>query len=275
MNKSNKALILVGHGSTENPDSSAPTFEHADEIRRRGIFSEVVCAFWKEEPSLREVYRMLDSEEVYVVPNFISEGYFTREVIPRELRLDRETTEVDGKTIHYCDPVGIHESMTRLILHRAEEVAEGIDPAETSLFIVGHGTKLNAQSTVAIKAQVSLIANGAYGFAEVLEAYMEEAPFIAKWDELAKSPNVVVVPFFIADGLHSYQDIPVMLGIEKEITAAASEREVFRENPYHLRGRTLLYSSAVGTDPLMADVILDQVKAFDEKHLAVAVTESN
>ena len=55
-----------------------------------------------------------------------------------------------------------------------------------------------------------------------------------------------------------------MLGIEREITAAASEREVFRENPYRLRGKTLFYSSAVGTDALMPDVILDQVRAFDE-----------
>lgn len=266
MDKPEAALILVGHGSTENPDSSAPTYEHADELRRRGIFGEVVCAFWKEEPSLREVYRMVDRREIYVVPNFISEGYFTREVIPRELRLDGATTEVDGKCVRYCDPVGIHESMTRLILHRAAEVAPGVPPEKTSLLVVGHGTKLNAQSTDAIKAQVKLIAAGDYGYAEVLDAYMEESPFIAKWDELAAAPNVVVVPFFIADGLHSYQDIPVMLGIERELTAAASEREAFRENPYDLRGRTLFYSSAVGTDSLMAEVILDQVQAFDAKH---------
>ena len=42
---------------------------------------------------------------------------------------------------------------------------------------------------------------------------MEEEPLIAKWDEFATQPNVVVVPFFIADGLHSYEDIPVLLGI--------------------------------------------------------------
>ena len=263
MDKSEAALILVGHGSTENPDSSAPTYEHADELRRRGVFAEVACAFWKEEPSLREVYRMVDSEEVYVVPNFISEGYFTREVIPRELGIDGPTSYVDGKRVHYCDPVGIHASMTRLILHRAGEVAPGVAPADTSLLVVGHGTKLNAKSAEAIKSQVALIAGGNHGYAEVLDAYMEEAPCIAEWDQLAASPNVVVVPFFIADGLHSYQDIPVMLGIERELTAAASEREVFRENPYHLRERTLFYGSAVGTDKLMADVILDQVRAFD------------
>ena len=31
---------------------------------------------------------MIDADDIYVVPNFISEGYFTRTVIPRELELD-------------------------------------------------------------------------------------------------------------------------------------------------------------------------------------------
>ena len=74
IDKRDSALILVGHGSTLNPDSSGPTFQHADEIIRRNAFAEVHCAFWKEEPSLREVLYMVESESVYVVPNFISEG---------------------------------------------------------------------------------------------------------------------------------------------------------------------------------------------------------
>ena len=84
------ALLIVGHGSTVNPDSSAPTLRHAVEIRRRGMFAEVACCFWKEEPSLRDALLFFRDEtirEVYVVPNFISEGYFTRTVIPRELEL--------------------------------------------------------------------------------------------------------------------------------------------------------------------------------------------
>ena len=96
---------------------------------------------------------------------------------------------------------------------------------------------------------------------------MEEQPFIADWAKLAKTPNVVVVPFFIADGLHSYQDIPVLLGIEKDEGEAASQREVFRQNPYHLRDKTLYYSSAIGTGRLMADVILDLVEDFDNHKL--------
>jgi sirohydrochlorin cobaltochelatase len=74
------------------------------------------------------------------------------------------------------------------------------------------------------------------------------------------------VPFFIADGLHSYQDIPVLLGIEPEPTAAASRRAIFRKNPRLLRGRALYYASAIGTEPLFADLILDQAEAFDSQH---------
>ncbi len=265
--KPNSALIIVGHGSTVNPDSSAPTFDHAEALLRRGVFGEVHCAFWKEEPSLRQVLHMVDRDDIYVVPNFISEGYFTETVIPRELEIGGPLSTRGGRTIKYCEPVGNHPRMTELLLHRAAQIAPGVPPAETSLFIVGHGTGLNENSAVAAKREVERIA--ALGlYAEVLNAYMEEEPLISKWDEYAKCPNVVVVPFFISDGLHSYEDIPVLLGIAEASPGAASagDRDVFRRNPYRLRGRTLCYASAIGTEPLIADLILEQVAAFDAQH---------
>jgi sirohydrochlorin cobaltochelatase len=260
------ALILVGHGSTLNPDSSAPTHRHADAIRKTNLFGEVVCAFWKEEPSMREVHYMLRSKTVYIVPVFISEGYFCQQVLPRELRVEGPITKRGDSTLFYCDPVGIHPSMTKLLLKRADEVAPGVPRDQTSLVIVGHGTSLNENSRKAIEQQVALIRDGGYGFAEVVDAYMEEAPFVAKWLELTTAPHVVVVPFFIADGLHSYQDIPVLLGMESEPTAAASQNEVFRHNPHELHGRKLYYCNAIGTEPHLAEVILDQVNDFDAKH---------
>jgi sirohydrochlorin cobaltochelatase len=264
LNKTDSALIIAGHGSTLNPDSSAPTWELAETIAARGVFGEVHCAFWKEEPSLRQVLHCVDRKDVYVVPNFISEGYFTQTVIPRELGLTGARNEIGGRTVKYCAPVGSHERMTSLLLKRAAEVAPGISPAETSLFIVGHGTGLNDNSAVAAKREVARIQElGLYG--EVIAAYMEEPPFIAKWDEIATRPNVVVVPFFIADGLHSYEDIPVLLGIAEKSPGAASANAaaVFARNPYRLRGRTLYYASSIGTEPGFAEAILDQVAAFD------------
>ncbi len=273
---STSALLIIGHGSTVNPDSGAPSLAHAAAIRRRGLFAEVACAFWKEEPGLRDWPLLFDPaiRDVYVVPNFISEGYFTRTVIPRELELDRlpdgtpAPTTVRADTAqrwHYCEPVGNHPSMTELLLRRAREAAPGVPEAETSLLIVGHGTGLNDNSAFAAKEQAARIHElGRY--AAVLNTYMEEPPLIADWPTLTSTPHVVVVPFFISDGLHSYQDIPVLLGIESEITASASERlrqgEVFSENPRHLHGRSLYYASAIGTEPQFAQVIVAQAEAF-------------
>jgi len=267
VSKPNSALLILGHGSTENPDSSQPCWDHAEAIASSGRFAKVYCAFWKEEPSFRQIWPMIEEPEVYIVPNFISEGYFTREVLPRELELTGPTTRRGDRLIHYCNPVGIHPSMTELLTKRAlEMIGDRIAPEETSLIIVGHGTGLNAKSAEAIKAQVEALRAGPVPFDRVIDAYMEEAPYIADWRDLADTRHVVVVPFFIADGLHSYQDIPVLLGIESEPTEAASQREVFRHNPHEFEGRFLWYSSAIGTDPLLAEVIVDQVAHFDAQH---------
>ncbi len=45
-------------------------------------------------------------------------------------------------------------------------------------------------------------------YANVLNVYMEEFPLVSDWRVLTSTPNIVVVPFFISDGLHSYEDIP-------------------------------------------------------------------
>jgi sirohydrochlorin cobaltochelatase len=289
IDKSKAALLIVAHGSTVNPDSSAPTLAHAAEIRRRKIFADVGCAFWKEEPSLRDALFLFDPEsirEVYVVPNFISEGYFTQTVVPRELELTgRITKRSNGQIWKYCEPVGNHPMMTELLLKRASEVAPGVDPAETSLLIVAHGTDLNENSAVAAKREAEKIrALGKY--ATVLNVYMEEPPLVSDWRKLTKTRNVVVVPFFISDGLHSYEDIPRLLGITDDhpersdgeskdpaelpsgfITGSldfarddvqANRGEIFRSNPYKVDNRLLFYAPSIGTDPGFADIILEQ-----------------
>ena len=274
--KPDAALLIVAHGSTVNPDSSAPTLAHAAEIRRRKIFADVGCAFWKEEPSLRDAIFLFDPEsirEVYVVPNFISEGYFTQTVVPRELELNgRITKRSNGQVWKYCDPIGNHPMMTELLLTRASEVAPGVDPAESSLLIVAHGTDLNENSAVAAKREAEKIrALGKY--AAVLNVYMEEPPLVSDWRKLTKTRHVVVVPFFISDGLHSYEDIPVLLGIAVaagvdrgrpgSAPPATARGEIFRRNPYRIGDRNLFYAPSIGTDPGIADIILEQ--AFTAK----------
>jgi sirohydrochlorin cobaltochelatase len=267
------ALVLVGHGSTLNADSSAPTYQHGDELRRRGLFAQVIECFWKLEPNICAVLREVYAPRAFIVPVFISEGYFTEEVIPRELgfcqngqtnfaRVQRR----GGQTLHYCGPVGTHDSMTEVILRRAREVVEKFPfprapkPKETSLFIAGHGTGNNENSRKAIERQVELIrAMGTY--AEVHPVFMEEEPRVADCYEMASAKNIVMVPFFISDGLHSMEDIPVMLGeVERVVRERLKNGQPTWRNPTEKNGKLVWYSKSIGSEPHIADVILERVR---------------
>lgn len=272
---SDSALVLVGHGSTLNADSSAPTFQHADELRRRGLFAQVLECFWKEHPTIAGVLRGVFTPRAFIVPLFISDGYFTEQVIPRELGFcrngDTDFARVqrrEGRELHYCGPVGTHPSMTGVILARAQEVVAAHPapaepppaPGEISLFIAGHGTGRNENSRKAIERQVELIAaRGTY--ASVHGVFMEEPPRIGDCYALATTRDVVVVPFFISDGLHSQEDIPVLLGeLETAVQARLRRGEPTWPNPTERQGRRVWYARSVGREPLLADVILERVR---------------
>ena len=247
------ALLILGHGSTENADSSHSVRMYADSLRQRDLFAEVHCAFWKEEPHFDAIIDAIASPTIYIVPAFVSEGYFTRQIIPRELGLRGRTTATGRHTIYYCDPVGSHPSMTRRLLERASELTTSIDRNEVAIIIVGHGTPRDSRSSAAVKMQVGKITGQGAGFAEITDAYLSEPPLISEWDQLVRAANVVVLPFFIAEGLHSREDIPEALGFDPSTG----------NGPHSLRGRTLYYSDAIGAEADIADVVLEQVLAFD------------
>jgi sirohydrochlorin cobaltochelatase len=272
------ALVLIGHGSTLNPDSSGPTHQHADELRRRGVFAQVQEAFWKQEPGLAGVLRGVFAPRVFIVPLFISEGYFTEQVIPRELGLcandqpDFPRVQRRGaQTLHYCGPVGTHDSMTEVLLARARETMEKFPggqppaPEDTTLFIAGHGTGNNENSRKAIERQVELI-RPLRRYAAVHAVFVEEEPRIADCYALAPVPNIVMVPFFISDGLHSFEDIPVMLGEpEADVQARFKAGQPTWINPTTKHGKRVWYTPSIGTEPRLADVILERVREMADQ----------
>jgi sirohydrochlorin cobaltochelatase len=264
-------LILVGHGSTLNAESAEPTYQHAEELRRRGIFADVLEAFWKQEPAIAGVLRGAFTPRVFVVPLFISEGYFTEQVIPRELGLvpsERTLTrDFPGgiQTVRYCGPIGTHESMTEVLLSRARAIIEkhpfprAPKPNETALFIAGHGTGNNENSRKAIERQVELI-RAREEYAEVYPAFMEEVPRVGECYEMCSSRNIIMVPFFISDGLHSFEDIPVMLGVpERVVQQRLKEGQPTWRNPTEKKRKLLWYTPSIGSEPHIPDVILQRV----------------
>lgn len=258
--------MLLGHGTTQNEDSAAPVFQHAAELRRRRIFSAVHEAFWKQPPQVTEVLAGLRTPRIFIVPLFISEGFFSSEVIPRELGFtESRTLNTELTRIFYCAPIGTHDSMTDIILGRAREVVEQFPfprapkPKDVTLFVAGHGTERHDQSRQSIERQMELI-RAKRLYAAVHAVFLEESPRITEVYALTQTRNVVIVPFFMSDGLHVTEDIPVLLGEPERVVKArlAAGQPTWR-NPTERNGKLVWYASAVGTSEKVADVILARV----------------
>ena len=248
-------------------------YQHAAELRRRQCFGAVREAFWKQEPQLLEVCKTLQLPRVLFVPLFISEGYFSEEVIPRALGFEPRNPassvrvqEREGQTLVYCRPVGTHSSMTEVLLARAREVVQKFPfprapkPGDLTLFIAGHGTEQNENSSRAIERQVELIKNlGLY--AAVHGIFLDQEPRVPACFGLAQTRNLVVVPFFISDGLHVTEDLPVLLGEpERVVQARLKASQPSWRNPSEKHGKLVWYSPSVGTASLMAEVILERAR---------------
>jgi sirohydrochlorin cobaltochelatase len=205
-----------------------------------------------------------------VVPLFISEGYFTEEVIPRELRLeewDPEQWASDGtsatsttlpagdtdQTVHYCGPVGTHDAMTDVIVRRAETVTDDPDVGEGfGLAVVGHGTKRNENSAKAIQYHADRIRESGR-FDEVRDLYMDEDPEVDDVTDFFTTDDIVVVPLFVADGYHTQEDIPEDMGLTDDYRTGW-------DTPAEVDGHRIWYAGAVGTEALMADVVVERAR---------------
>ncbi|UPV75571.1 hypothetical protein M0R89_05760 [Halorussus limi] len=257
-----QALVVAGHGSHRNPDSATPVHRAVEAAREEGHFAEVRPAFWKEAPSLREVVHTVDADEAIVVPLFVSEGYFVEQVLPREFGLGEDDRGDDAPTLRYADPIGTHPAMTEVIAARARRMLKGESADESSadaapvatedaaLAVIGHGTERNPNSADAVYDHVEALRERGE-FAEVGALFMDEAPYVDDvLDEFA-AEEIAVVPLFTADGFHTQDEIPELLGLTDD---PATGYPV----PGTVEDRRIWYSSAVGTDPLVVDVVLER-----------------
>lgn len=270
---SDAALVLVGHGTTLNEASAAPVYQHAAEIRRRKLFAEVREGFWKQEPKVTGVIESVSAAKLFIVPFFISEGYFSENIIPQALGFHFKSGSREGRAVqrgrqavYYTLAVGSHERMTEVLLERAQGVVRQFpfprtpQPKELTLFLAGHGTAQDAQSRAVVDRQVDLIqAKNIY--AAVHAIFLDEEPRIPTCFGTAHTRNIVVVPFFISDGLHVAEDIPVLLGEPERVVRARLEKgQASWRNPTEKNGKLIWYSGAVGTEGALAEVILERVR---------------
>lgn len=245
-------LLLVGHGSSRWSSGHETTARLAAVIRERGLFGEVQDCYWKEPPFLS--LDLLAARRVYVVPNFAGEGIFTRSLLPERLGLTGPVTQCGDRTIVYCDPVGSHPRIAELLHRRVDDHCrrQGIDPQRTAILLIAHGSRSGQPSKTPLAVAAALAARA--GFAEVTTAFIEQPPLVADWPALVASPVVIAAPLLIAEGRHAREDLPPLFGLNET-----------SGGPADVAGRTVWLMPGIGRDPEVVSLILDQVRAADER----------
>ncbi|MCU0631603.1 MAG: sirohydrochlorin nickelochelatase [Methanolinea sp.] len=122
--------------------------------------------------------------------------------------------------------------------------------SKKGLLLVGHGSKLPYNKDL-VENTARLIA-GKYpgfivkcGFMNMNSPSIEET--MAEFQKEAIDV-LVVVPLFLAKGVHIVKDIPAVIGLE----------EGKNKGFFTLNGRTipLLYADPIGSDPLLAELMV-------------------
>jgi sirohydrochlorin cobaltochelatase len=240
-----KALVLVGHGSARNPNTRLPLCHVVQEIKRRGTYDEVRCGLLKEEPRVCKTLQPLTSTDITIVPFFISDGYYTRNVIPECLCLKKGHPD---RNIRYTNAIGSHPAFAGLILRHARDV--GWTPGD-ALVVLGHGTPKNPASGINVYLQAERVRAAMPG-EDVLTTFIDEAPFVTDVWSLTEAQRTFIVPLFVGNGWHVTETIPEDLGLDDSFKGLRD-------------GRELIMTSAVGTDPGLVDVILEIAGEAEEE----------
>jgi sirohydrochlorin cobaltochelatase len=180
-------------------------------------------------------------EQVIIVPDFLAEGYFTRQVVPAKLG-----DKLRSANICCTPPVGTHPMMAEIINDMAREVLGDWTVEQTSLLVVGHGSGKNPCSKQSLLGHLQEVRNNT-DFAQVADLWLEELPLVSSWKEVATKRHIIVIPYLLNDGQHGGWDIPAELGLSLD--------QQIHGQTHDVESHQIRLTPALGTSPRFAEVI--------------------
>lgn len=240
----NVAVVLVSHGSSL--PYAEKTFTEIKEkfIDATGLPAEV--GYMKvAEPSIAGAIDRLKAENpevdrILALPVFLAPGIHTNIDIPTLLGLEplevdprcpdgnypddhylsiAEEVDFDGE-IELIRPIGAHKYLLDVIDKRIEEAladSELDDSVSTGILLVSHGSRLNYNREFINEVHRMFDEKceypNSYGFMELVEPNIPAS--INALLEENDLDRLVVVPVFIAPGVHTTSDIPTILGLKE------------------------------------------------------------
>lgn len=201
--------VIVAHGERGGAFSNAILLGHAGLVANVVSGVAVRAGVLSGEPTLEEALAAVAEQTdgpILIYPFFMAAGYFVNVKIPKRL-----ADAGVGERCRVLAPLGTSEALPALIHAKALDTAAGagVEASSARLLVVGHGSKV-ARASAEATDEVVLRLRELGGFAEVVTAFLEEAPFL---DDvvMASDRATVVVGFFNGDGLHAAEDVPQAL----------------------------------------------------------------
>ena len=249
-----RALLLAAHGSRSDGVANALVRQHARRVEAMTGFDQVAVAFHHGTPSFATALDALEAADVTVVPLMTSDGYFSRVVLPRELRRNHCYPRI---RVRQTRPIGTSPGITSLLLRRVAALVRRfrLEPDDTTIVLVGHGTERHGRSGSATLALAAALSDPTTR-TQVLCAFLDQPPYVQDVFSRVAKRHRLVIPFLMGGGDHANRDIPARLGLT--VGPGANPPFVGR-----VRQRTVVCDAAVGTHPEMADLIADIVNPLN------------
>ena len=285
----NAAVILVSHGSTL--PFAEEVFEEIKEkfIDKSGIPAEI--GYMKvSEPTIAGAVEILkdeveDLDKIIALPVFLAPGIHTNIDIPQLLGL--EPLEVDPRCpdgnypdehylsiaddvvfngeIELLSCIGPRDELLDIVDKRINEAlaeSELDDDAKTGILLVTHGSRLNYNKEFATelynKFEKTCELPSSFGFMELCGPSIPES--INKLTSENDIERLIVVPVFIAPGMHTTHDIPHILGLLEEHEHSHSHNHDHEHDltPVDFKGE-ILYPNPIGADDVLIEILAAKV----------------
>ncbi|WP_458402702.1 CbiX/SirB N-terminal domain-containing protein [Methanobrevibacter sp.] len=289
----NTAVILVSHGSTLPYAEETFTQIKDKFIKKTGIATEI--GYMKvSEPTIAGAVEILkgevdDLDKIIALPVFLAPGIHTNIDIPillglKPLEVDPRCPDGNYPPEHYLSiaddvdfdgeiellgPIGPRDELLDIIDKRIDEAlkeSELDDDAKTGVLLVTHGSRLNYNKEFATalygKFEKTCELPSGFGFMELCGPSIPES--INKLVDENDLERLVVVPVFIAPGMHTTHDIPHILGFleahehEHSHSHGHGHDHSHDLTPVEFDGE-ILYPEPIKADDILIDILIAMI----------------
>lgn len=291
----NVGVILVSHGSTL-PFAQEVFTEIKEKFINKSGFTTEVGYMKVSEPTISGAVEVLKEEvddlnKIIALPVFLAPGIHTNIDIPQLLGL--EPLEVDPRCpdgnypkdhylsiagdvdfdgeIELLNSIGPRDELLDIIDKRINEALSKSkldDSAKTGILLVTHGSRLNYNKEFATalydKFEKTCDYPSSFGFMELCGPSIPES--INKLVDENELERLIVVPVFIAPGMHTTHDIPHILGLLDDHEHTHSHNHSHGHDHDHSHDLTpvefdgeILYPDSINAEDILVDILVDMV----------------